>query len=284
MIDVFLQTTILCLLIVRNNKLTKSVFDYLAIYGGGSMKRSINSNILLTGTINVNPSFGGQNKVVLSNLCERLSQYERAITRYICDTQFNKIVFVETSNYPLDYDKFESLARQNGKQFEYLPFEGSYELVKQKGKSVGDAEAINYALCNSKILNNEETIYKITGRLFLLNSNEILKTKDRVRNEFFAFRKREPSYRCKTYFFKFNRKDYMDYFLCVPDLVDERIDMDMETVFYKRIIESGIEHKAFKKYPRITGVIAGLGTTYDKSNLEYIIGDFLIKTGFYDIK
>ncbi len=65
---------------------------------------------------------------------------------------------------------------------------GSTELIKERGKSVGDAEAINYALKNSHLLKNEDTIYKVTGRIFLTNSYDIVKTKNEVRNEFFVIK------------------------------------------------------------------------------------------------
>lgn len=134
------------------------------------MKTQTNSNIILTGTIDVSHSMGGLNTLVVSDIDERLHQYENAIERYIKESVFNKIVFVETSNFAFDTIRYEKMALNYNKHFEYLTFMGSYEEIKIKGKSLGDAEVINNALINSKILKNESTIYIVTGRLFLLNS------------------------------------------------------------------------------------------------------------------
>lgn len=147
-----------------------------------------NNSILLTGTIDVSKSYGGMNTLPLVDINERLEQYNSAISRYITESAFNKIVFVETSEYDFDYKFFQDLAEKNGKRFEYLTFMGSTELIKERGKSVGDAEAINYALKNSHLLKNEDTIYKVTGRIFLTNSYDIVKTKNEVRNEFFVIK------------------------------------------------------------------------------------------------
>lgn len=242
-----------------------------------------NYNIILTGTIDVSKSYGGMNTLPLVDETERLNQYESAIERYICQSAFNKIVFVETSEYQaFDYKKFEKLADEHGKQFEYITFCGNFELIRERGKSSGDAEAINYALTHSELLKNEETIYKVTGRIFLTNSFTITKTKDKVRNEFFSYKKFKW-HRCVTYFFKFNKEDYLKYFFDVPELCDERIEMDMEKVFYQKIVESKIQCKPFRKYPRINGIIGSQGIKYDKTPFQYFLGDIMIRLGFFTV-
>ena len=159
--------------------------------------------ILLTGTIDVSNSYGGKNKVVINNTNERLKQYESAISRYICESVFDIIVFVETSNYPFNESKYCELAEKNNKKFEYITFIGNGEKVKEKGKSYGEAEAILYGITNSKLLKNEQVIYKGTGRIFLKNSKIIVKHKSKSRNEFISFSKIDYG-RCVTWFFKFN--------------------------------------------------------------------------------
>ena len=52
--------------------------------------------LLLTGTID-SRSFDGDG----IDLKKRLESYENSLERYICETQFNPIVFVENSGYGL---------------------------------------------------------------------------------------------------------------------------------------------------------------------------------------
>lgn len=238
--------------------------------------------LLLTGTIDVSKSLGGMNKnLAVKSLDERLNQYESAITRYIEESVFNKIVFVETSNYNFDVEKFNALSQKHNKEFEYITFLGSYEKVIEKGKSYGDAEALLYAIKNSKLLKDEETIYKITGRIFLTNSFDIVKGFNKSPNEFISFSRGN---RCVTYCFKFNKYDFNKYFANLLDLCDELNGKDLETVFYKIIKDSKIKTKPFKRYPRINGVIGGFGTKYDKKRYQYFIADILIKLGIFTIK
>ena len=112
--------------------------------------------ILLTGTIDVTKTAGGYNSVTIMDTSERLTQYNSAIERFIINSAFNKIVFVETTNYPFDDRIFIDLANKYNKQFEYLTFQGDIINVKEKGKSYGEAEAILYGLKNSILLKNNE--------------------------------------------------------------------------------------------------------------------------------
>ncbi len=73
-----------------------------------------NNSILLTGTIDVSKSYGGMNTLPLVDINERLEQYNSAISRYITESAFNKIVFVETSEYDFDYKFFQDLAEKMG--------------------------------------------------------------------------------------------------------------------------------------------------------------------------
>lgn len=239
--------------------------------------------ILLTGTIDVSNSSGGVNYVVINNTLERLKQYESAIEKYIKLSSFDRIVFVETSNYKFDESRFSSLASSYNKRFEYITFQGDYEKVKEKGKSYGEAEAILYGIKNSKLLENEETIYKGTGRIFLRNSKKIVKHKDKIRNEFISFSKIDYG-RCVTWLFKFNKSDYLKYFADCQYQCNESIGKDIEKVFFEIIVDNNIEQKPFNQYPRMNGIIGGLGIKYDKSFLKYKIFDILLKTGFFTVK
>lgn len=239
--------------------------------------------ILLTGTIDVTNSFGGKNNVAVKNTEERLSQYESAIERYIRESVFDKIIFVETSKYNFNERKYSALAKEYSKHFEYITFSGDFEKVKEKGKSYGEAEAILYGLENSQLLKDEKTIYKGTGRIFLKNSKKLVKNKDKVRNEFISFSKIDYG-RCVTWFFKINKDDYMKYFYDVQYRCDENKGYDIEKVFYETIINNKLEQKVFNRYPRMTGIIGGLGIKYDKSPLKYFVFDVLVKIGFFTVK
>ena len=73
---------------------------------------------LLTGTIDANVFNNVGNRICNTSI--RLQQYESSITRYIEDSVFDIIVFAENSGYEFDYKKFEELATDLDKRFEYV--------------------------------------------------------------------------------------------------------------------------------------------------------------------
>lgn len=87
--------------------------------------------LLLTGTIDSRP-FDGDG----IDLKYRLESYENSIKRYICDTKFNPIVFIENSGYDFEYEKYEKLAQEYGKQFEFINGTVCNKEVKEHGKDM----------------------------------------------------------------------------------------------------------------------------------------------------
>ena len=78
-----------------------------------------------------------------------LESYENSIKRYICDTKFNPIVFIENSGYDFEYEKYEKLAQEYGKQFEFINGTVCNKEVKEHGKGYGDSlliyeQKVNY--------------------------------------------------------------------------------------------------------------------------------------------
>lgn len=68
------------------------------------------SGLLLTGTIDTKV-FNDTN-VVVTDTQERYNQYIETICRYISDSKFDKIVFVENSGYGFPVDTINSLAKK----------------------------------------------------------------------------------------------------------------------------------------------------------------------------
>lgn len=95
--------------------------------------------LLLTGTIDSAVYNNVGNKIV--DIQERLSQYESCIERYIKESPFMNIVFIENSEYPFDAEKFIAMAENcviNGqkKQFEFISGTIKKDEVLKKEKAL----------------------------------------------------------------------------------------------------------------------------------------------------
>ncbi len=241
------------------------------------MKININEKekypLLMTGTIDPR-KYNGEVKSV----SERLHKYESAITRYICETKFNPIVFVENSDYVLDTKKYEEMAEKHGKTFEFVKGTVCKEEVILHGKGYGDAFLIYEGLTKSKALKDVDIFYKVTGRIFLKNSEKVLRSKNKKRNEYISY---DGMGWCMTYFFKSNREDYLRILGDVYKQCDDKSLRDIEICFWLRLQESGLDIGSFGTYPDIEGNMGESNTPYKRSEVERKFRSLGIKMGVF---
>jgi hypothetical protein len=93
------------------------------------------------------------------------------------------IVFCENSNTDYDFSAITKFAKNEGKALEVLIFEGNQESQKY-GKGYGEGRIVEYAIKNSKHLDRNTNFYKITGRLFIPEFNQIQCTHAHLMNVF----------------------------------------------------------------------------------------------------
>lgn len=230
--------------------------------------------IMLTGTIDTS-AFNNTN-VKLVDTEERLKQYEEAMRFYIEETKLEKIVFVENSGYSFSVEKFRKLARNYGKQFEFIPVKTNYEKTITLGKSYGEGDCIEQGVLNSCLLSDEEAFYKVTGRVIIRNIDRLLDNDNQSRCIF-----RNDLNRCYTVFFKLNRQMFLDYFLNCKNQCNEASDIDIETVFYRIIMKNDLKVNSFSQYPRYDGIIGTLGKAYNDPWKVWIVKTLCMKAGMY---
>lgn len=221
-----------CLRQMAEGKVMGSCNSYSLGYMMSTLKQKCYYPLILTGTIN--PAVFSNNNVVLTDAEERLSQYCETLTRFLSDSPFDPIIFAENSGYPFPTEEFCALAKQNGKRFEYLYVETSVEKTAAFGKSYGEAVLISQALQSSRLLQGQEIIYKITGRVYLENGDKICHTADSGKSEFLTIRHRCS---CQTVFFKLLRRDYENGLLNLPDYCNEASGLDVEHAIYNLLHE-----------------------------------------------
>lgn len=265
--------------------------------------------IMLTGTINPNV-FKREDKsmnVVLVDFKDRLKQYENTIESYILKSDFSDIVFIENSGYEFDEDKFIKMASNVGKHFEFISMKLSDEQIDamlSRGKSYGEALLIDYAMLNSELIKKSDDIYKVTGRVFLNNSHDIIKNAKKGISEFIV---KNPSKKqlkeerhwyneCViTVFFKVNKKDYFDVFQKGVEMCNDYASLTegeefndikccIEKVWYELAKDAKLVVKCFKSYPDLKGIIGGKGENYDESFFKIFLRNFLCKIGYYSLK
>ncbi len=248
-----------------------------------------NNTLLLTGTIdpNVFNKNGNLNKinVYLTDENTRRQQYCSSIEKYIKDSVFCNIVFIENSGSHFNAEQFYQLATAHDKNFEYISHVLEDEQIFEmqlRGKSYGEAELIDFAIRNSELINEVDFVYKVTGRVFLKNSKRILKSKNRKSNEFIV--KNSIGW-ANTEFFKISKVDYFMHLERGLNLMDDYNNKNIERVWYQLMKKSEICVDSFSVFPRLQGIIGSTNNkTYDKTILKYFICDLLCKMKFFRLK
>lgn len=214
---------------------------------------------LLTGTID-SSVFNNVNNVI-TDVKERLRQYDYSIKKYITDSVFDKIVFAENSGYRFNVAEYEDLAREHLKDFEYVRCPSYISETIEYGKSYGESTLITDAIKLSKILKNTDVIYKLTGRIFLRNSKNIVKTYNNHRNEFLVIKNNGW---CYTNIFKVAIEDYLKFLW--DDYEDiKRTKMDIEHTYYSRLCRADMDIGSFRVWPSFEGVMGGNNQPYSGS-------------------
>lgn len=235
--------------------------------------------LLLTGTID--SSKFNNSMTTLSDVNTRLDHYHSAITKWIKNSDFQKIVFIENSGYDFNYKKYESIAAKLGKQFEFISAEAFVEETIKYGKSYGEIKIINEAVEKSKLLKDEDSFYKCTGRLFIKNCNSILKEKHKSDTVFSGIPSDKWAF---TWFFKVDKEFYKKYLSETYKEVDDYNGIFMEHIYYKILSANLDKIDTFYRYPNVEGVSAGTNSPYHSGFIRYLFKNIQVKRGFFGIK
>lgn len=217
---------------------------------------------------------------VITDVEIRKEQYEQALNNYLVKSVFTNIVFAENSGYCLDIDEYECLARKHGKNFEYIKCPSYIAETIKYGKGYGEVRLINDALERSSLLEKSDTIYKLTGRIFLENSYNIVKTKREHDNEFLIV---DQDDWCYTHIFKFCKKDYSKYLSNAYEyIVHHRLNL--EHTFYHILSDYGkyMDVGSFGYWPYFIGISGTNGSSYSSSKKGRLYHTLLCKIGAYN--
>lgn len=227
--------------------------------------------LILTATINSNLYDNTGN--VLTDIDQRKKQYYNSLENYIKNSIFEKIIFIENSNYNFDLQYFEILANANNKEFEFIKGTVCIEEIKKYGKSYGDAFLVHEAIKKSNLLKNEKSFYKISGRIFLKNSFKVIK-KLQDDNAFIVYLHKKW---CFTNIFKCSIEDYKKYFDDVYLDCNEKAGYDIEVCMFDRLVNSYIKVGRFHSYPIFIGRQGANNLPYTKGGLNYYSKNIFLK-------
>lgn len=227
--------------------------------------------VLLTGTIQPHC------KIEHNDVLVRAMEYEHNIEKYIKETDFDKIIFAENSGYFFRKEYFENMVLENGKEFEYIDVSSTAETGNI---SIGDAKIMLDAINNSRILKGEQSLWKVSGRIWINNINTVLRTQN-GENVFLY----SPKYdSIQTWFFKAEIDTLKKFFL--RDEIIEKMKATCIEYAWKDCWEtnkSEISLQRFSTYPDARGINSS-GNKYNVNFCMLFLKNLLLKLGHYTVK
>ena len=222
---------------------------------------------------------------------ERMQQYIDALSWYIRESSLKKIIVCDNTGYDYPAD-LHQMAVAHRKELELLSFHGDSALVESYGKGYGEGEIMEFIMTHSRLLKEADGFLKVTGRLKLVNLDEILRRIDTSKNYFMPISLLRPRwlvpraarvcvevrayYVTKTFFEKVLQTAYKN--------VRDDQTFFLEHAYYQAIARwsKDIEKvECFPVAPEITGISGSNGWVFkERSRLKKILIRLAARLGY----
>lgn len=210
--------------------------------------------IFLTAT--VDPGNVPFNKITNPN--ERRKQYLDSLNFWLRETDL-RIVLVENSGHDLSQHIEESLRHR----IEFLNFLGNDSARWSKG--YGEMRCFDYASKHSRFFGDADFIYKVTGRLKILNFKKITRWVDRVGDGYVLVDLKDSLRFADSRFFVFRPAFIHEYLVHRERELNDQAGVYFEHVLAKTVLTAVIDGKKvyqFPFYPLFSGVAGTEGKKY----------------------
>lgn len=132
--------------------------------------REMNEVVIITSAILPAPKVF---MLAISDPQARLVQVFACLQQWILEAKAKRIVICDGTVDASLFSPFSELAKNHGVELEVLTFSSSQSLISRLGKGYGEGEILRHVMLNSRLLRDANCFYKITGRLYIRNFQEI---------------------------------------------------------------------------------------------------------------
>lgn len=227
------------------------------------MKRSHYGNCCLIVTGCMTPQSGVKN-LVISDPEIRKQQYMESLQYYINNTEIKNICYCDNSLAPCN-EELIKIANDKGKRLECISFQGDTEKVAEKGKGYGEGDILDYAIKNSRLIEETDVLIKVTGRLRVMNMRAILRMAAR---EYSYFEMHHGYVDSRCYIVK--KKDYVKYLSGVKERVQDGSGYYIEHVLFDEINSHSDRFHPLPFALNISGMSGSMGIAYKDSQVKHI--------------
>ena len=223
-----------------------------------------NETLVMTATFNADAT----PYLVVRDECERIRQYICALLSWAGPTRVRRIVFGENSNTAFDFTPIIRHLQAAGKEVEVIVFAGNHD-VPRLGKGYGEGRILEYLCSHSRLLRAAPSFYKVTGRLFVSNFDQV-SAATTSRDAFRRKRWKDPARTPKviTRFFKCSHELFERRLLDAYEEADDTKGVHIEHIYFNRL--SDLDVPDFGVKPVLVGQQASTGEIYGAYDEEIV--------------
>lgn len=197
----------------------------------------------------------------------RLQHYLCALVAWSRTKNVQRIVLAENSNTDFDFSNVIRHMERAGKEIEVLVFDGNKE-AERLGKGFGEGEILEYVYNNSILLRRNTAFYKVTGRLFVSNFDDVSRCTSSADAFHAKFSKRGKPPKISTTFFKCSLALFGTRLVDAYRQVDEHNGVFIEHVYFNQL--RAVDLPDFGAVPALVGQQASTGKIYDAYDEDVI--------------
>jgi hypothetical protein len=200
---------------------------------------------------------------------ERERQYIDALTFFIRETPFSRIIVCDNSGYTYPL-ALTQLAASLGKRLEVLGFNGDKEAMGRCGKGYGEGEIMAYTLAHSRLLAETEGFLKVTGRLKVVNTEKLLWKADHrqtyfmpvslIRPRWLVPAAARPCVEIRVYYIP--TAVFRDVLCEAYRTVSDDKTYFLEHAYHDALAASSVTVRCFPAAPEITGISGSNGWSF----------------------
>lgn len=214
--------------------------------------------LLLTGTVN-------PGQMVFTKLTDpdlRRNQYIESLNYWLEKVAF-PIVFVENSGVDIS----SAINPKYSRRIEFLTFLGN-NYDKQLGKGYGEMRCLEYASLNSSFFKLSDFVFKVTGRLKILNFEKFDRYYQKNPTTLLLLDLKDSLKFADSRIFGFYPEFLEDYLIKYQHEINDSSGKAFENILAKAALEAIIDEKEFNQlpfYPRLDGVSGTDNQPYSKN-------------------
>jgi hypothetical protein len=231
----------------------------------------MNPTVLITCAINPPPGIKYLN---LSDPAQRLITTKCSVY-FWASIGIKKLLIVDsTSTSVLDENELETL-KITGIDVEQITFQQKDEDIIQKGKGYAEGKLIEFALNHSRILKNETSFFKSTGKVFCRNLPKIINliSSSEVKSIFWSLFEHDKFNTVDTRFFYASIEDCRTILLPIYDSLNEttigKCIEETLTIYFDQLLIKGRSLR-----PQLSGFAGGHGKQWEETHLGDIENSF----------